>query len=196
MALLHSLPQAPHELWQTAASPFILPTDWQSRYQRCPRCGGNAPNVCDDVWPERWWEDDMLGLMYQGHIPPSQRTAPWEEYYAKARLQYLSMVQQPLRIDTRPRYHSHPQPTQYAARAPMTPPTTPGAGQMIPHCSIAMPSTPESPTMRYHRQGTPDSLASFEAPQPCKTYDSANDFFAYETPRRRLLGQLRRLFFN
>jgi len=200
-AILHSLPQAPHELWQTAASPFILPSRWQSMYKQCPRCGGNAPNVCDDVWPERWWEDDMLGLMYQGHIPPAQRTAPWEAYYADARLQYLAaLVQQqtPLRLNIGHKHHSHPQAAHYPVPAPMTPPMTPGSGQHIPHYSMAMPSTPESPTMQYHRQGTPDSFASYETPHPAplRPYNSANDYSPYETPRQRLARHLRRLFFS
>lgn len=200
VVMLHPLPQAPHELWQTAASPFILPSRWQSMYQRCPRCGGNAPNVCDDVWPERWWEDDMLGLMYQGHVPPSQRTAPWDAYYADARLQYLSRMvqqQQPLRIDTVPKYH-HPQEMQHPVQPPMTPPMTPGGGQRVPHYGMAMPSTPQSPTMQYARQGTWGSVTSFETPQPTpsKTYDSMTDDSGYDTPRQRVARQLRRLFFS
>jgi hypothetical protein len=181
VTMFHPLPQAPHELWQTAASPFILPMNWQTMYQRCPRCGGNAPNVCDDVWPEKWWEDDMLGLMYQGHIPPSQRTAPWEAYYADARLAYLSAMlqkQQPLRVD--PGYkHHHPHETQYPVRAPMTPPMTPGTGQTIPQYSMAVPCTPSTPTMPFSRQGTWDSCA-IETPQPTpsKTYDSTNGIIA------------------
>jgi len=208
--MLHPLPQAPHELWQTAASPFILPSQWQTMYQRCPRCGGNAPNICDAVWPEKWWEDDMLGLMYQGHIPPSQRTAPWEAYYAGARLQYLSglVQQQPLRIDTAPKYN-HPQPMHYPIQGTMTPPMTPGGGQTVPHYRIAMPATPispamqyrpttpSSPTMQYTRQGTWDS-PSFGSPQPTPstTYDSTNDYGGYETPRQRVARQLRRLIFG
>ena len=147
--MVHFLPQAPHQLWQTAASPFILPPQWQSMYQRCPRCGGSAPNVCNEVWPDRWWEDDMMGLMYQGHIPPSQRISPWEEYYAKSRVAYLpSATANPLRIDTG--YHYHP----HGVQAPMTPPQTPGIVSNFPYYPQQRPETPTSPTLPYSRQGT------------------------------------------
>jgi hypothetical protein len=98
MAMIHSLPQAPHMLWQTAASPALLPNNWQQRYRQCPRCGGNAPNVCDEIWPESWWEDDMLGLMYQGHIPPRNRIPPWDSYYTSFRIQYPSATSPPSRL--------------------------------------------------------------------------------------------------
>ena len=150
------LPQAPHQMWQTAASPFILPTQWQSLYQRCPRCGGNAPNVCEDVWPANWWEDDYLGLMYQGHIPPSQRVSPWEQYYSKCRVQYPP-AQPSLHINTDFYQGGH------AAAAPMTPPMTPGFPTHVPsyhHYYSHRPTTPESPTLPYRRQGTVSSFDS------------------------------------
>jgi len=120
-AILHSLPVASHELWQTSASPFILPPNWQTMYQQCPRCGGNAPNVCDAVWPANWWEDDMMGLMYQGHIPPSQRTAPWDHYYAKFRV----MPSQPYPTPLGTHFAMLPQvPYAQIDQHPMTPGTT------------------------------------------------------------------------
>jgi hypothetical protein len=160
-AMLHFLPQAPHELWQTAASPFIIPSSWQSMYQRCPKCGGSAPNVCDDVWPERWWEDDMLGLMYQGHIPPSQRISPWDAYYASSRVPSLPTVapQPPLRIDTK--YHQ-PQEAHHS-HAPMTPPTTPSVARQVPYYIMPRPMTPTSPTLQYTRQGTWNTVSSFDS---------------------------------
>lgn len=162
--MIHFLPQAPHQLWQTAASPFIIPMSWQSMYQRCPRCGGSAPNVCDAVWPENWWEDDMLGLMYQGHIPPQQRVSPWESYYSAFRVQYSppSTPQTPLRIDTK--YHQAPEP-HYAAPPPMTPPTTPGVARYVPHMHyhVPRPETPTSPMLQYARQGTRGSLGSLDS---------------------------------
>lgn len=89
--ILPSLHQVPaHQLWQTAASPFILPSNWLP--QQCPRCGGNAPNVCDEIWPENWWEDDMLSLMYQGHIPPPQRTSLWERNHAMSNVRPISQL--------------------------------------------------------------------------------------------------------
>src|SRR5579862_5656218 len=132
------LPTAPHELWQTAASPFIIPSTWQSMYQKCPRCGGNAPNVCDDIWPENWWEDDMMGLMYQGHIPPSQRNAPWEAYYISSRVPNLQPIasQVPLQIQT----STYPyQPTTAPGKPPMTPPMTPGVMRHVPSSSVPKP---------------------------------------------------------
>ena len=163
-AILHSLPLAPHQLWQTAASPFILPRDWQSLYQRCPRCGGNAPNICDEVWPENWWEDDMLGLMYQGHIPPSQRMSPWEAYYAKSRVQYASagIPQTPLRIET---HYYQPQEAHLAAAfGAITPPQTPGvARHHAPYYSPPRAATPPSPSLPYTRQGTFNTVSSFDS---------------------------------
>lgn len=161
-AMLHFLPQAPHELWQTAASPFIIPSSWQSMYQRCPKCGGSAPNVCDDVWPDRWWEDDMLGLMYQGHIPPSQRISPWDAYYASSRVPSLPYVapQLPLRIDTS--YHQ-PHEAHAPTHAPMTPPTTPGVSRTVPYYVMPRPHTPTTPTLRYTRQGTWNTVSSFDS---------------------------------
>jgi hypothetical protein len=161
-AMIHFLPQAPHQLWQTAASPFIIPMSWQSMYQRCPRCGGSAPNVCDDVWPEKWWEDDMLGLMYQGHIPPTQRVSPWESYYSSFRVNYSppSTPQAPLRINTK--HYQAPQP-HVAPHAPMTPPTTPGVARYIPHYHMQRPETPTSPMLQYSRQGTWRSVSSFDS---------------------------------
>lgn len=162
----HFLPQAPHQLWQTAASPFILPSSWQTMYQRCPRCGGSAPNVCDEVWPDNWWEDDMLGLMYQGHIPPSQRISPWEDYYAKSRVEYLPtpvpqpVPQSPLHIDTN---YYHPHEAHMAAKAPMTPPQTPGVITQVPYYGLPRPATPTSPTLKYSRQGTFNTVSSFDS---------------------------------
>jgi len=158
------LPQAPHELWQTAASPFIIPQTWQSMYQRCPRCGGCAPNICDEIWPDSWWEDDMMGLMYQGHIPPSQRVAPWEAYYTNSRVPYLpaTPVQSPLRISTA----SFPYQTQVLTKPPMTPPTTPRVTRHVdPYYSASRPETPSTPTLQYSKENTWDSLNSFDNPQ-------------------------------
>lgn len=163
VAMLHFLPQAPHMLWQTAASPFILPSSWQQMYKRCPRCGGNAPNVCDEVWPENWWEDDMLGLMYQGHIPPARRISPWEAYYSSYRVQYPppASPQTPLRVDTH--YPYYPQEAHMAIQAPMTPPQTPGVLTQLPYSTATRPLTPTSPTLRYSRQGTFSSVPSFDS---------------------------------
>lgn len=169
-AILHSLPLAPHQLWQTAASPFILPTGWQSMYQRCPRCGGNAPNVCDEVWPENWWEDDMLGLMYQGHIPPSQRMSPWEAYYAKSR----------------------PQEAHLAPYGPMTPPQTPGVPSHAPYYTMPRPVTPTSPTLPYARQGTFNTTSSFDSVH--STPSQVIEYDEFESPRQRVARHLRRLF--
>jgi len=167
-AILHTLPVAPHQLWQTAASPFIIPNQWQMMYQRCPRCGGSAPNVCDAVWPENWWEDDMMGLMYQGHIPPSQRTAPWDGYYAKSRVTYMPSqpVTTALRIDTS--MYSYPQ-VQYVQvdQRPITPPNTPGMQRHSPYYASHMaprPTTPTSPTLPYSRQTTSDNAYGFGNP--------------------------------
>jgi hypothetical protein len=167
-AILHSLPLAPHQLWQTAASPFILPNHWQSMYQRCPRCGGRAPNICDEVWPEGWWEDDMLGLMYQGHIPPSKRMAPWEEYYARSRVAYscapatVPEPYTPLRID--PHYSQPQQPHIAAYHGPMTPPQTPGIPSHAPSYSLPPRAvTPPSPSLPYARQGTFNTVSSFDS---------------------------------
>jgi hypothetical protein len=163
VAMVHFLPQAPHMLWQTAASPFIIPNSWQQMYKRCPRCGGNAPNVCDEVWPENWWEDDMLGLMYQGHIPPARRISPWDAYYSSYRVQYPppATPQTPLRVDTH--YPYYPQEAHMAVQAPMTPPQTPGVLTQLPYSTTTRPLTPTSPTLRYSRQGTFNSVPSFDS---------------------------------
>ena len=143
----HSLRLERHELWQTAASPFIIPTQWQSMYKKCPKCGGNAPNTCDDVWPQNWWEDDMLALMYQGHIPPSQRTAPWDEYYAGCRVESVPAV------TAQPILHVNTQYYGYQAQQPITPPNTPGVSRHAPYHPNPRPTTPVSPTLQYSRQG-------------------------------------------
>lgn len=165
-AMLHFLPQAPHQLWQTAASPFIIPSSWQNMYPKCPRCGGSAPNICDEVWPENWWEDDMLGLMYQGHIPPSQRVSPWEAYYANHRVEYLpaAVPQAPLRIDTQYQ-NCYPQEAHHAPQPPMTPPQTPSSQtQTPPYYALPRPHTPTSPSLRYSRQNTFKTISSFDSP--------------------------------
>ena len=174
MAIPHFLPQAPHELWQTAASPFILPTSWSTMYKRCPTCGGNAPNVCDEVWPENWWEDDMMGLMYQGHIPPSERVSPWEQYYAEARKMYIAAMaayaqpqtppQSPLRIDTK--YGRRSEEMQAPYQPPMTPPMTPGVQRTMPHYTAPLPASPVTPSLPYPRQATWENRsATPETPQ-------------------------------
>jgi hypothetical protein len=163
-AMPQFLPQAPHELWQTAASPFILPFSWQSMYQRCPRCGGSAPNVCNEVWPDKWWEDDMLGLMYQGHIPPSQRMSPWESYYANSRVQNLPaavLQETSLHIDTE--YHSHPHRTHISGGL-ITPPQTPGVSAQMPYYPMKRPETPTSPTLT-NKYGTFNKISSFDSVQ-------------------------------
>jgi len=181
--MLHFLPQAPHQLWQTAASPFILPMSWQTMYQRCPRCGGSAPNVCDDVWPEKWWEDDMLGLMYQGHIPPTQRVSPWEAYYAAFRVHSSPPSTPPLRINTK--YQQAPE-AHVAAHPPMTPPTTPGVARYFPHVHMQRPESPPSPMAQYARQGTWRSANSF---------DDANAVPAQiNDPNQKMAHNIRRLF--
>ena len=154
------LPQAPHLLWQTAASPFILPTSW-SLYPRCPRCGGNAPNTCDEVWPENWWEDDMLGMMYQGHIPPEKRISPWDAYYASSRVKYIPEVapQTPLRIETQ---YYQPHEPHMAARAPITPPISPGVITQVPLWHPQRPITPTSPTPSLPHPG--QAFNSFDYP--------------------------------
>jgi len=157
--MISFLPQAPHELWQTAASPYIIPSTWQSMYEKCPRCGGNAPNICDAIWPENWWEDDMMGLMYQGHIPPSQRTSPWEQYYLASRVPYLPPMtpQTPLRVQTVPyQYQSQ----AIGTKGPMTPPMTPGVPRRTPSYVAPQPTTPSSPTLPYSKQGTWSSMDS------------------------------------
>ena len=163
MTMVHFLPQAPHMTWQTAASPFILPSAWQTMYKRCPRCGGNAPNICDEVWPDNWWEDDMLGLMYQGHIPPSRRVSPWDAYYSSYRVHYPppATPQTPLRVDTQ--YPLYPQEPHMGVQAPMTPPDTPGIPRPTPSCSVIRPTTPTSPTLKYNRQGTFNAVSSFDS---------------------------------
>jgi hypothetical protein len=141
----HFLALAPHQLWQTAASPFILPTVW-NQYPQCPTCGGHALGVCAETWPENWWEDDMLGAMYQGHIPPQDRISPWEDYYASSRVKYLPepVVQTPLRIETQ---YYQPYEPHMAARPPMTPPTSPSVATRVPHWHQQYrPVTPTSPT--------------------------------------------------
>jgi hypothetical protein len=145
------LPQEPHELWQTAASPFILPTSWQTLYPRCQKCGGNAPNVCGDVWPDKWWEDDMLGLMYQGHIPPAHRSAPWEAYYIDYRVPYPAAVvpQTPSMIQTQwPEYGLG------YGNGPMTPPNSPGAMRNMSAYGLPRPRAPTSPTLNVRSTGT------------------------------------------
>jgi hypothetical protein len=161
--MLHFLPQAPHQLWQTAASPFILPQSWQSMYQKCPRCGGSAPNVCDEVWPDNWWEDDMLGLMYQGHIPPSKRISPWEDYYAKWRVEYTPapVPQTPLRIETNYQYPPHE--AHVAPKVPITPPQTPGVMTAMPFYVLPRPATPTSPSLPYSKQATFNTISSFDS---------------------------------
>jgi hypothetical protein len=151
-AMISFLPQAPHELWQTAASPAILPSTWQSMYPKCPRCGGNAPNICDEEWPQNWWEDDMLGLMYQGHIPPSERTSPWETYYMHFRVPSLPPMtpQTPLRIQTVDYPYQYQTPG--TGNPPMTPPLTPGVPRRTPYYAAPQHSTPPSPSSPYSRR--------------------------------------------
>jgi len=176
-------------------------------YQPCPRCGGNAPNICDEKWPDRWWEDDMLGLMYQGHIPPSQRAAPWEAYYASVRnqyTQYYTVQQQPLRLDTEIKQHQ-PEIMQPANGALMTPPTTPGPERNIPRYSAVLPQTPQSTPVKQPSRPeswatessleyTPSTPASIEYTQQGTEGTAAEA--APETPTQRLIRQLRRIIFG
>jgi len=180
-AMLHSLPIAPHQLWQTAASPFIIPPSWQDMYQRCPRCGGSAPNTCDEVWPDKWWEDDMLGLMYQGHIPPSKRASPWDAYYAKSRVERLPtpVPQQPLQISTQ--YNQYNPYEGCASDPPITPPQTPGVMTQVPYYAQPRPATPNSPSLPYSRQGTFSTISSVGSAHssPSKSMDYGISDFNY-----------------
>jgi hypothetical protein len=100
-------------------------------------------------------------LMYQGHIPPSQRMAPWEAYYAKSRVPYIPTTVPPTPLHINTQFYQ-PYDATVAVKQPITPPMTPGVPQ-APYYHLQKPATPTSPTLPYSRQGTFSTGSSFDS---------------------------------